>query len=217
MSAVVSCDNTLPTILSTPESLLASAGGSTIDVVNESRPAMNTDSMSGATLVPKMFACPIEGAEAELSDPLEMEMETLRAEYAKLSKQTFELEKAAAQRAAANTVLSTLKSEMMQQVSEHEEQMAEVCSKMLRPPGTDSNVVSLHCELREYRGNCERRSAELAFEVMQLRQVLQEQDKHIKQLSAKVEDLVHKESLRSSEFDALKKWFWQEGHCPVKP
>lgn len=178
---------------------------------------MNTDNMSDATLVPKMFACPIEGAEAELSDPLEMEMETLRAEYAKLSKQTFELEKAAAQRAAANTVLSTLKSEMMQQVSEHEEQMAEVCSKMLRPPGTDSNVVSLHCELREYRGNCERRSAELEFEVMQLRQVLQEQDKHIKQLSAKVEDLVHKESLRSSEFDALKKWFWQEGHCPVKP
>jgi len=176
---------------------------------------MNTDNTSDATLVPDMFACPIEGAEAELSDPLEMEMETLRAKYVKLSEQTFELEKAAAQRAAATTVLSTLKSEMMQQVSEHEEQMAEVCSKMLKPPGTDPNVVSLHRELREHRGNCDRRSVELEFEVMQLRQVLKEQDNHIKQLSARVEDLVHKESLMSSEFDALKKWFWQEGHCHV--
>jgi len=177
---------------------------------------MNTDNMSDATLLPEMFACTIEGAEAELSDPLEMEMETLRAQYVKLSEQTFELEKAAAQRAAANTVLSTLKSEMMQQICEHEEQMAEVCCAMLKPSGPD-DVVSLHNKLREFRGNCERRNVELGFEVMQLRQVLREQDSHIKQLSARVEDLVHKESLMSSELDALKKWCWQEGHRHEKP
>merc|ERR1712007_134137 len=143
--------------------------------------------------------------------------EALRAQYVKLSEQTFELEKTAAQRAAVNTVLNTLESEMLQQDSEHEKQVPEACFKLLKPSGNDPHVVSLHSDLREYHANCESRNVELAFEVMQLRQVSQEQDHNIKQLSARVEDLVHKESSMSSEFAALEKWFWQAGHCRVKP